>query len=63
MAAMAQAVNKVLSVTGGCLSISIVISATSLAVAIFVNSFAPGNYKLVYTGKKFSDHIHVPCCR
>ena len=63
MAIMAQAVNKVLSDTGGCLCISIVISAAGLAFAIFVHGFAPGNQKLIYAVEKFSDHIHVPCCR
>jgi len=63
MAIMAQAVNKVLSDTGGCLSISIMIGATNLAFAILVHSFAPGNQKLVYAVEKFSDHDHVPCCR
>jgi hypothetical protein len=64
MAIMAQAVNKVLSDTGGCLCILIVmISATGLAFAIFVHGFAPGNQKLIYAVEKFSNHIHVPCCR
>ena len=44
------------------LDISIVMSATDLAFAIFVHDFAPGNQKLIYTAEKFSDHDHVPCC-
>jgi len=62
MAIMTQAVNKVLSDAGSCLCISIVIGATGLAGSIFVNGFAPGNQKLIYTAEKFSDHDHVPCC-
>ena len=59
---MAQAVNKVLSDAGGCLCILVIIGTAGLAVAIFVNSFAQGNQKLIYTVEKFSDHDHVPCC-
>jgi len=43
MAAIAQAVNKVLSDAGGCLCILIMPGATCLAGAIFVNGFTPGN--------------------